>query len=41
MKRVRVVWTVFLLFLLLGTTALGYALQDQQSEKQGKPEKQT
>jgi hypothetical protein len=40
MKRVGVVSTAFLLFVLLGATAFGYAQQEQQSEKQGKPEKQ-
>jgi hypothetical protein len=40
MKLVRVVSTAFLLFVLLGATAFGYAQQEQQSEKQGKPEQQ-
>jgi hypothetical protein len=39
MKRAQVISTA-VLFLLLGTTALAYAQQEQQGEKQGKPEKQ-
>ena len=40
MKRFGVVSGAFLLFVLLGATAFGYAQQEQQSEKQTNQEKQ-
>ena len=39
MKRIGVISTA-VLFVLLGTAALGYRQQDQQDEKQNKPEQQ-